>query len=110
MAGFFKILNPQASLLIFFAVGVLVKNIKNPSASSSHLKIALTTIILFYCLFISSNHTAYNFTSCVFIGAFLFDSNRRQPVLPVKTERIYHPGRCQLQHLPATRHRLVFDE
>jgi len=72
MAGFFRIPNPQASLLIFFAVGVLVKNIKNPSASSPHLKSALATIIIFYCLFISSNHTAYNFTSCVFIGAFFY--------------------------------------
>lgn len=72
IAGFFKIPNPQAALLIFFAIGVLVKNLRNSSLSSPTLKSALATIILFYCLFISDNHTAYNFTSCFFIGIFFF--------------------------------------
>lgn len=72
IAGFFKLPTQHTALLIFFATGVLVKNLKGLSITSSFYKSAFAFLILIYCLFVSDNHTAYNLTSCIFIGVFFY--------------------------------------
>ncbi|WP_455851467.1 acyltransferase family protein [Pantoea endophytica] len=71
-SGFFKIPNQHATLLIFFATGVLIKNLKYKTFPSSIFKSAIAVVVLTYCLFISNERTAYSFTSCIFIGIFFY--------------------------------------
>ncbi|MFZ4215285.1 acyltransferase family protein, partial [Pantoea endophytica] len=69
-ADFLKIPLHHTSLLLFFAVGVLIKNLKVISSSHSIIKSTLASLILIYCLFVSNIHSAYNLTSFVLIGVF----------------------------------------
>ncbi|PLR20428.1 hypothetical protein PZBJ_20485 [Pantoea endophytica] len=69
-AEFFNIPIHHASLLLFFAAGVLIKNLKIISSSNSIIKSTLASLILIYCLFVSNIHSAYNLTSFVLIGVF----------------------------------------
>lgn len=71
-ASFFKIPNPNTSLIIFFAIGILVRNLRGLVDLPRNLKNHLAAIFLISCFFISSDHKAYNITSCIFIGVFFY--------------------------------------
>jgi peptidoglycan/LPS O-acetylase OafA/YrhL len=71
-ASYLKIPNPNVSFLLFFAIGILVRNLKGISDIPLRIKNHLATAILIYCIFISSNHIAYNITSSIFIGVFFY--------------------------------------
>ena len=70
--GYFKIPSPHAQLLLFFSVGVLIKNLKHISLGHSNIKSVAALITLGYCLFFSENNSAYNMTSCVLTGLFFY--------------------------------------
>lgn len=69
----FKIPTYNISFLIFFATGVLVRNL-NLTIANKHVNfrnfVAIT--ILVYCIFFSGKSSAYNFYSCFFIGVFFY--------------------------------------
>lgn len=72
ISDFLKTPIPNTSLLLYFGVGILVKNLKPISCSPSKLKSTLALFMLIYCLFISDIHSAYNLTSVILIGVFFF--------------------------------------
>ena len=60
-------------LVIFFAVGILVRKLKkSPSLFSKKIKDLIALLILTFCLFIFNNHSAFSLESCVFIGVFFY--------------------------------------
>ncbi|WP_297118925.1 acyltransferase [uncultured Enterobacter sp.] len=69
----FKIPTYNISFLIFFAIGVLVRNL-NPTITDKfiNLKDILAISILVYCIFFSGKSSAYNFYSCIFVGLFFY--------------------------------------
>lgn len=73
-ASFFKIPLFNLSLLLFFAIGILIRNLKSrfDFRFSILIKNAIALLILIYCMFYSEKQTAYNVISAVFIGVFFF--------------------------------------
>lgn len=72
LSTFFKIPNPNTSLIIFFAIGILVRNLKDLVEIPKKAKNHLAFIVLISCFVVSSNYKAYNMTSCIFIGVFFY--------------------------------------
>lgn len=69
----FKIPTYNISFLLFFATGILVKNLKLTITNRfKKIKNILAIFILFYCIFLSGKTSAYNFYSCILIGIFFY--------------------------------------
>ncbi|TYR22329.1 acyltransferase [Enterobacter cloacae] len=66
-----KIPTYNISFLMFFAMGILIKNL-NIKITNKNIQIKnyLAISILVYCIFFSEKTSAYNFYSCFLIGVF----------------------------------------
>lgn len=64
----------NSSFLLFFAIGILVRNIKSKIRFklSSVINNSISLVLLIYCIFVSEKHMAYNVMSAVLIGIFFF--------------------------------------
>ena len=71
---FFKIPLLNSSFLLFFAIGILVRNIKSKIRFklSSVINNSISLVLMIYCIFVSEKHMAYNVMSAVLIGIFFF--------------------------------------
>lgn len=74
LSDYLKIPNLNSSFLLFFAIGILIRNIKSQYnyKTSSILANSLAVAIMLYCIFLSDKHMAYNVLSALLIGVFFF--------------------------------------
>lgn len=74
LSDYLKIPNLNSSFLLFFAIGILIRNIKSQYnyKTSSMLANSLAVAIMLYCIFLSNKHMAYNVLSALLIGVFFF--------------------------------------
>ncbi|WP_318594191.1 acyltransferase family protein [Enterobacter kobei] len=74
LSDYLKIPNLNSSFLLFFAIGILIRNIKSQYnyKTSSILTNSLAVAIMLYCIFLSNKHMAYNVLSALLIGVFFF--------------------------------------
>lgn len=74
LSDYLKIPNLNSSFLLFFAIGILIRNIKSQFNyyTSSMLANSFAVAIMLYCIFFSNKHMAYNVLSALLIGVFFF--------------------------------------